>query len=76
MSEHNASEEGVPEVEEKDLDPFEGEPRDRSLLRDLCEWVANSKQWWLIPILLGLALVGLLVGLGGSVFAPFIYPLF
>ena len=35
-----------------------------------------NKKWWLIPILIALLALGLLVLLGGSAIAPFIYPLF
>jgi hypothetical protein len=34
-----------------------------------------NKKWWLIPIIVVLALLGLLVFLGNTA-APFIYPLF
>ena len=46
------------------------------LFRELLDWIGTSGKWWLVPILLGLLLVGVLVTLGGSVLAPFIYPLF
>lgn len=48
----------------------------RGLLREVLDWIGTSGKWWLVPILLGLLLVGVLVSLGGSVLAPFIYPLF
>ena len=35
-----------------------------------------NKNWWLLPILVVLLLLGLLVLLGGTAIAPFIYPLF
>ena len=44
------------------------------LIREFVEFLGESKKWWLIPILVVLALVGLLVLLSGSVAAPFIYP--
>lgn len=34
------------------------------------------KKWWLAPILIAILLLGLLVVLGGSAAAPFIYTLF
>jgi len=46
------------------------------LFREITAWIATSGKWWLVPVLLGLLLVGVLVTLGGSVLAPFIYPLF
>ncbi|TPW13420.1 MAG: hypothetical protein FD129_1277 [bacterium] len=50
--------------------------QNRSLLADLGAFLAENKKWWLIPILLTLALVGVLVVLGGTAAAPFIYTLF
>jgi len=39
-------------------------------------FLKHNKKWWLIPILLIFLLLGLLVVLGGSAVAPFIYTLF
>jgi len=58
-------------------DPFSDQPESRGgAIRELIRWIRSNGKWWLIPILLGLLLVGVLVTLGGSVFAPFLYPLF
>lgn len=40
------------------------------------DYLKNNKKWWLTPILVVLALLGLLVVLGGTGAAPFIYTLF
>lgn len=45
------------------------------LVREFLEFLRDNKKWWLIPILVVLALLGLLVILGNTA-APFIYPLF
>lgn len=45
----------------------------------LCEFLAflrHNKKWWLLPIIAILLLLGLLVMLGGTALAPFLYPLF
>jgi hypothetical protein len=39
-------------------------------------FLKHNKKWWLTPIILTLLLVGLLIVLGGSAAAPFIYTLF
>jgi len=39
-------------------------------------FLKHNKKWWLLPILIVLLLLGLLVLLGGTAIAPFIYPLF
>jgi hypothetical protein len=47
-----------------------------SLLAEFLYFLRYNKKWWLLPILIALLLLGLLVLLGGSAIAPFIYPLF
>ena len=39
-------------------------------------FLKHNKKWWLLPILIVLLILGLLVLLGGTAIAPFIYPLF
>jgi hypothetical protein len=46
------------------------------LYKEFFLFLKENKKWWLIPILLVLALMGVLVALSGSAVAPFIYPLF
>jgi hypothetical protein len=48
----------------------------KPLLAELWEFMRHNKRWWLTPIILVLIVVGLLVALGGSGAAPFLYPLF
>ena len=46
-------------------------------LIELARFLAKRKKFWLIPVVLLLALIGLmLLSVQGSVFAPFIYTLF
>jgi Family of unknown function (DUF5989) len=46
------------------------------LLRELLDFLVYNKAWWLTPIVVVLLLVGLLIVLGSTGLAPFIYPLF
>ena len=46
------------------------------LLREFIYFLAHNKKYWLIPLLLALLALGLLVLLGGTSVAPFIYTLF
>ena len=46
------------------------------LLAEFWLYVRHNKKWWLLPILIILLLLGVLVLLGGTALAPFIYPLF
>lgn len=49
----------------------------RGIARELWSYMKVRKKWWLLPIILILALVGgLLVFAQGSVLAPFIYTIF
>lgn len=56
-------------------DPL-GAAEDRGLLSELGQFLGENKKWWLIPILLSIALLGGLVLLSGTGAAPFIYTLF
>lgn len=47
-----------------------------SLAREIIDLLRYNKKWWLVPIVLALVFAGVLVMLGGTAFAPFIYPLF
>jgi hypothetical protein len=46
------------------------------LVAEFWDFLKHNKKWWLLPIILVLLLLGLLVMLGGTAIAPFIYPLF
>ncbi len=46
------------------------------VLAELWDFLKHNKKWWLIPIVLVLLIVGVLVVLGGTAAAPFIYTLF
>ncbi len=47
-----------------------------SLAAEFWDFLKHNKKWWLLPILIAIFAIGLLVVLGGSGAAPFIYPLF
>lgn len=46
------------------------------LLSEFVLFLRHNKKWWLTPIVVVLLLVGVLVMLGGTAAAPFIYTLF
>lgn len=69
------SPETTPPAEEKSFAEQASQPS-TSLARELVQFLSENKKWWLAPIFLALALVGLLVILSASPLAPFIYPLF
>jgi hypothetical protein len=47
-----------------------------SLLTEFLAYLGQNKKWWLTPIIVVLLLVGVLIALGGTAAAPFIYTLF
>jgi hypothetical protein len=50
--------------------------KQQGLLGEFGHFIAHNKKWWLTPIVIVLLLVSLLVVLGGTGAAPFIYSLF
>ncbi len=54
----------------------QAEQRSGGLVSEFWHFLMQTKKWWLLPIVLALVLLGLLVLLGGSAAAPFIYTLF
>ena len=53
-----------------------GKTRQASLIEEFALLVTENRKWWLIPIPAVLGLVGVLVILGSTGAAPFIYTLF
>jgi uncharacterized membrane protein SpoIIM required for sporulation len=47
-----------------------------SLPKEFLLFITENKKWWLLPIFGVLLLLGILVVLGSTGAAPFIYPLF
>jgi hypothetical protein len=47
-----------------------------SLVGEFSAFLKENKKWWLAPILIAILGLGLLVLLGGTAAAPFIYTLF
>lgn len=48
-----------------------------SITRELWAYMRVRKKWWLLPLILTLALVGVIIALAqGSALAPFIYSVF
>jgi hypothetical protein len=45
-------------------------------LKDLWTYLKVRKKWWLVPMIIILLLMGLLLILGSTSLAPFIYTLF
>jgi hypothetical protein len=54
----------------------EAQARQQGFLGELWQFLAQNKKWWLTPIVLILIAFGVLIALGGTAAAPFIYTLF
>ena len=50
--------------------------KQRGLVAEFIGFLKANKKWWLAPIIISILLLGLLVVLGGTAAAPFIYTLF
>lgn len=50
--------------------------QDPGLVAEFWDFIKNHKKWWLTPIILVLLLLGVLLVVGSSGAAPFIYTLF
>ena len=61
-----------------DANAFEREAlaKRTSLLAEFWQFIIHNKKWWLIPIVIVLFLFGVLMLLGSTAAAPFIYTLF
>ncbi|MGE3855064.1 MAG: DUF5989 family protein [Planctomycetota bacterium] len=50
--------------------------RDPGIVAEFVDFLTHHKKWWLTPIVLVLLLLGVLLVLGSTGAAPFIYTLF
>jgi len=53
-----------------------GHEQERGLIGEFIGFMAENKAWWMTPILVVLALVGVLLVLGATGALPFVYTLF
>jgi hypothetical protein len=65
-------------MSDDDTNEFKRQAADkpRGALAEFFGFILHNKKWWLAPIIIVLLLVGILVLLGGTGVAPFIYTLF
>lgn len=53
----------------------QAEAQSPGFFSELLAYLKHNRKWWLVPIIVVLLLMGLLVAVGGSSLAPFIYAL-
>lgn len=65
-------------ADQKDKDDFVSQAAEgrSGLASEFVDFLKDNKKWWLAPIIFSVLALGLLVMLGGSAAAPFIYTLF
>lgn len=68
----------TPDTQNEQADDFakQAESESPGFVSEFVDFLLHNKKWWLTPIIGVLLLVGLLVVLGGTGAAPFIYTLF
>lgn len=54
----------------------QAEQSSSGLVSEVVSFLRYNKKWWLLPILLVLLVVGLIIVIGGTAGAPFLYTLF
>jgi hypothetical protein len=62
-----------------ELTEFEKAAQDsdkQGIVREFFGFLSANKKWWLLPVVICLLILGLLVFLSGTGFAPFVYSLF
>lgn len=62
--------------DEKEEKKFEDIESNSGILLEFWEFIRENKKFWLIPLIIILLLLGLLIFLGGTSAAPFIYTIF
>lgn len=60
----------------KDLKELAGERSRTGVIGELVGFMSHNKKWWLTPIIVMFLLLGVLIVIGGTGAAPFIYTLF
>jgi hypothetical protein len=50
--------------------------KEPGFFRELSDFLRENRKWWLTPIVLVIIVLGVLIALGGTSAAPFIYSLF
>lgn len=63
------------EPDQKNAFEQAGQKKSPTLVQEFLRFIVEEKKWWMIPILLSFAIIGLLVILSSTGAAPFIYTL-
>ena len=66
----------MPESDDKDDFLAQSSGSRSGLGGEFIDFLKDNKKWWLAPIIISIVGLGILVMLGGTAAAPFIYTLF
>jgi fluoride ion exporter CrcB/FEX len=64
------------EEEKKSFEEQNLEAGNSGFIKEFVDLLKHNKKWWITPIIVCLLIFGVLIILGGSSAAPFIYTLF
>jgi len=70
------TQESRPEAPPRDDFAREAKGSSGGVVREVWGLIRHNRKLWLIPVIASLLLAGLIIVLGGTVVAPFIYALF
>ncbi len=65
-----------PGTDQADKIARQAEEAQHGILHEMVGLLRYNRKWWLVPVIVGLLLAGVLVVLGGTAVAPLIYTLF
>ena len=65
-----------PGTDQADEIARQAEETQHGILREMIGLLRYTRKWWLLPIIVGLLLAGVVIVLGGTAIAPVIYTLF
>jgi len=71
-----SAEKNIPTPHDQDQFATEAAGGRSGLAGEFWDFLKHNKKWWLLPILLAMVGIGVLIALGTTGAAPFIYPLF
>lgn len=60
----------------QDFDDLAAQTKGGGIISEFTAFMKENAKWWLIPFLVVFGLLGLLIVLGGTGVAPFIYAMF
>ena len=73
MSERDTNVRSASEAESAEAFAVAGQSKERGLLGELVSFMAETRSWWMLPLLIVFGLLGVVLVLGATGIAPFLY---